>query len=243
MIRVAAICIAILASAAAAEAQVGVKVVTDPTWLYKPDQATIDRRFPDAARVAQVSGVASMQCAVNSDGWLENCVVASEEPEGLGFGQAALQLSTFFRMNSRTSDGASVEGSIVRVPITMQLPKATNAVRAPLPPPGQFRGPRVSIITNPTLLSTPDAAAFSRVYPMAAQRAGIEGRALIHCRVTIDGKLSECVVIEETPMGAGFGVAAVGLASAFVVTPKTYDGKPVDGDVRIPIVFKMPSGQ
>jgi TonB family protein len=81
-----------------------------------------------------------------------------------------------------------------------------------------------------------------RYYPARAERMGIEGVASISCFVTIEGALRNCVVKSEEPAGAGFGEAALNMATLFKMRPATRDGKPVESvmPITIPIRFTLP---
>jgi protein TonB len=70
-----------------------------------------------------VEGKAVLGCTVTIVGELKDCVVNSEEPEGMGFGDAALRLSKLFKMHpAKATDGTPTEGHI-NIPIRFQLPK------------------------------------------------------------------------------------------------------------------------
>jgi TonB family protein len=108
------------------------------------------------------------------------------------------------------------------------------AVAAPAPP-------RPSVITMPDWLRRPTGADMARYYPKAAAAGRVEGRATIHCKVEASGVLTECVAMNESPPGQGFGDAAVGLAALFKMRPMTKDGVPVfGGQINIPIRFALP---
>ncbi len=101
--------------------------------------------------------------------------------------------------------------------------------------------PKPSVITNPDWALKPTADDIARLYPVAAMRGSIEGRATIDCRINAVGKLVDCSVTAEEPKGIGFGDAALAMASRFQMRPMTRDGVPVDGgNVRIPIRFVLP---
>lgn len=87
-------------------------------WTALPDIEAFKANFPAAAAKAGV-GVARvvMRCTVGAGGALEGCAVESEEPGGLGFGDAALALSGRFRLNAWTAEGLPVVGAVVRVPL------------------------------------------------------------------------------------------------------------------------------
>jgi TonB family protein len=78
-----------------------------------------------------------------------------------------------------------------------------------------------------------------RYYPEKAQRAGVEGVAVIACIGTVEGKLKDCTVTSEKPPDFGFGEAALKMAPLFKVRPAVVDGKPTDAPVSIPLTFKL----
>ncbi|MET0181828.1 MAG: TonB family protein [Caulobacterales bacterium] len=68
----------------------------------------------------------------------------------------------------------------------------------------------------------------SAAYPAAARRAGIEGRVRLGC--TIRNDLGpDCVVVSETPMGQGFGDAALRIARNYRANPQLSDGANAEG--------------
>ena len=86
--------------------------------------------------------------------------------------------------------------------------------------------------------AAPQAAAM-RYYPPAAQKAGVEGKAMINCLLAAGG-LTDCRVVSESPEGYGFGVAAVQMSVLFDMRPELRDGQPVVERVTIPIDFRLP---
>ena len=58
-----------------------------------------------------------IECVVNADGTLRDCVLLKEDPPGYGFGRAALDAARYFRMKPATQDGKPVAGGRVRIPM------------------------------------------------------------------------------------------------------------------------------
>lgn len=93
---------------------------------------------------------------------------------------------------------------------------------------------------RPDWLKRPNGEDVLAVWPREAWSKGLGGRAVISCRITLQGALADCSVLSEDPAGAGFGAAAIALSPQFLLKPGIRDGKAVESILKIPIVFKTP---
>lgn len=95
-------------------------LITNATWIERPGAREFDRYYPVRAAEREKEGRVMLNCRVAADGRI-NCMIASETPEGWGFGAAAIQISRYFKMAPQTVNGEPTSGGQVTVPITFQL--------------------------------------------------------------------------------------------------------------------------
>jgi protein TonB len=79
-----------------------------PGYDQIPTSEDMAKLYPEKALDVGKEGGATLQCVVTKARALTNCTVASETPEGYGFGEAALKLSKLFRMKSGAKPGSHI---------------------------------------------------------------------------------------------------------------------------------------
>lgn len=105
-------------------------VITQPDWLEKPSAEDLAENYPALASHLGIGGLATISCSVNAQGLLVDCTTVAERPADLGFGRAAILMSSKFRMRPMTINGKPAEGGTVRIPLRFALPS-----EKPPPPP------------------------------------------------------------------------------------------------------------
>ncbi len=105
--------------------------------------------------------------------------------------------------------------------------------------PDAVQGPAVNVLDAPAeaprFVERPSASDLAAAYPHGAASVGMGGKALLHCQINRAGHLDACRVERETPVGAGFGGAALSMAKFFRVDPESEAS--LRGDVELPIGF------
>ena len=96
--------------------------VTRPVWERRPTLQDMARYYPKSAIQAVTEARVVLACRVTAKGVPENCIVDSEEPQGLGFGAASLKLARLYRMKPHEKDGQAVAGKEIRIPILWPKP-------------------------------------------------------------------------------------------------------------------------
>lgn len=104
------------------------RIIGKPRWAALPTGDAMLAGYPRAAVEAGVRQArVTVSCAAGQGGILEDCKLEREEPTGLGFGAAGLELSKSFRIQPWTTEGLPTVGGQIRVPIRYVLPETPDA--------------------------------------------------------------------------------------------------------------------
>lgn len=125
--------VALLASATAAGAQ-----TSNPVWVQRP--ATLPTDTPSFAAIMRLEGRVAVRCIARVIGPPEDCVVTSEAPEGLGFGEAALRVVARGVINPGEVDGVIVDRNMVTtIRFSAEIDAELPMVPRDWPPPAAGR--------------------------------------------------------------------------------------------------------
>lgn len=196
-----------------------------PDWVRKPTGEDLRAAWPTAALSRGVSGKVVLACQVNLQGGLEDCEVESETPASYGFGAAALLMVPSFQMKPEMKDGKPRVSS-VSIPISFLNPGGQGSSGAGGPAPNSrlgSSGDTAVMVVSPVWKASPSFADMAAAWPKGA--TGItSARVSMRCRVTPEGRLSQCNVLTETPGKRGFGAAARKLAPLFQLSSDPVGG-------------------
>lgn len=204
-----------LLSASAAYAQ----PVSKPVWRSLPTPEDVAAAMPAPAIAAGQGGLARLTCKVATSGALADCVIAGEEPAGLGFGAAALTLIPKITMDPAWSDGRSAVGESITLPLRFAAP-------APRLAEARYKGGSAGRLGGP-----------GPYYPDRAARLGIAGTAVIECDLAPDGGLGACKALGEAPANEDFANAALVMAARGHLKAETRPGATAKERVRVKVVF------
>lgn len=88
-----------------------------PVFLKTPTVEDLVAAYPPAASASNLAGEAVLRCKVDKTGHLADCKVSGEAPARSGFGEAALALSKVFVLDTKASDGSSMVGRSLSIPL------------------------------------------------------------------------------------------------------------------------------
>ncbi len=117
---------------------------------------------------------------------------------------------------------------------------ARNDLMAVLPGLG---GLGLGSVDVPEVVSEPDRPARARrtpepIYPMAAQRDGVEGYVIVRLSIDIHGGVSDVLVVDSEPIGV-FERSAREAARRFAFHPAQVNGAPATATLEKKIVFRI----
>lgn len=220
--------------------------------------------WPATAYQTLMRGEVILGCLIDVHGLARWCRVEQEHPQGKGFGEAALQLRTTFKLDPKTGPDGKPVNAVMTIGLTFEPPKkeiyGTEGDRSAV---SSIRGERaaaemarifkpkagnplamrkVTMVDNPVWARAPDFADLAAGYPQAG--AGIEGYAAVHCKVDRSGadagELSHCQIIKEAPFDHGFAEAALGLARRFRLERASLAEAPRSGELWVDIPIRLP---
>lgn len=93
---------------------------TSISFLARPTARDFEAVYPTDAFRRGVTGRVVLECLSQADGELA-CAVASEDPAGEGFGEAARRAAARFRLPLTTPDGRTTVGSTISIPMTFRV--------------------------------------------------------------------------------------------------------------------------
>ena len=97
---------------------------------------------------------------------------------------------------------------------------------------------RVTLMDSRGWSQAPGFDELAAAYP--AEGGGIEGYAVAHCKMDATGALNHCMIAKETPIGHGFGKAAVALAPRFRVSAAVMASAPKGAPVEVDVPIRFP---
>lgn len=187
-----------------------------------PATAILDY-YPAKALAAGQSGIVKLACSSNEHLRPIDCSLASEDPPGFGFGDAALAMAKLAKDHLEVTTRPDPTPREARFYFTAKPPAISPDLLAP------------NALVFPMWLRKPSGEDIARVYPRAAGELNLGGQVVLRCQFGADGRMAQCAVADENPVRLGFGAAALSLAPKFQMP-----FNPGGVTVTIPIRFIAP---
>jgi TonB family protein len=178
-------------------------------------------QYPVAALDQGLGGIVDLNCTVLEAGRAD-CVIMSEMPGGMGFGEAALEMSRAWSLTTGASEDSLALG--------MEFQRTVRFIPGPEPSVRTMAG-----CVDLPWEHRPSANDFADHLPDRVFEHRIDGGAVLDCIVNARRGL-DCEVVDEDPPEQGFGRAALLMAEEFRIAPQMPTGEDtIGGHVRIPI--------
>ena len=249
ILALAALFAALAAPAVQAQSGPPAKLV----WQRTPALDDVRRVYPRDAFAKGIAGGAMIGCDVGPDGGLLHCKAYAEEPANMGFGDAAVNLAAYFRLQPGTFE------QNLPAPGRIAMPMVFGTPGRPLPKLGFRLGDTAMLLTNTDFARDSSAPSHmncivaapphrcaihfitwaARPSAMAALASTLnagadQGADLLVCWVKPDGGLTDCA--STGPRGRRI---ADDLAPAFKAQRFADDRTPVgDGPIMISLNWK-----
>jgi len=110
----------LLAAAACASSQGSTP--DNPIRIVRLTREEIMREYPPDALRQGITGRATVECEITAGGLLDHCVVLDEDPDGYGFGDAAVRLVFDYQVRP-DAEGRFAVGRRVPVPVDFIPPR------------------------------------------------------------------------------------------------------------------------
>ncbi len=90
-------------------------------WIHTPSFQEMLGYWPAGSRERRIGGSVELACIVPKPGKPKRCWILSELPQGIGFGRAALAMSSIFRIKPVLRNDDVLDMPVI-VPIVFQVP-------------------------------------------------------------------------------------------------------------------------
>lgn len=94
-------------------------------WIRMPTNDEMVRHWPDRSLRQRIDGTVYLGCAVPKPGPPRRCWVLSEQPQGIGFGRAALAMVPDFRIRPVTRNGLVTDLPVI-VPLHFAVKRTAS---------------------------------------------------------------------------------------------------------------------